>query len=58
MGNLKFEIIKVDFLGANFCSVVGKWNLTRPEKGDVSGHFTLLWKKIKNEWVIIADHSS
>lgn len=58
MGTLKFDIIKIDFMGSDICFVVGKWSLLRPEKGDISGHYTLLWKKIKNEWVIIADHSS
>jgi len=36
---------------------VGKWHLTR-SIGDVGGHFTLLFKKVKNRWVIVADHSS
>lgn len=58
MGTLKFTIIKVNFLGPNNCLLVGKWALTRPEKGDIGGHFTLTWQKIKGEWVIIADHSS
>jgi ketosteroid isomerase-like protein len=26
--------------------------------GDVGGHFTLLFKKINDEWVIIEDHTS
>jgi ketosteroid isomerase-like protein len=37
--------------------VIGKWHLKR-EAGDLSGHFTLLWKKIKGQWLIVADHSS
>ena len=58
MGTLKFDIIKVDFISNHACFVVGKWHLTRPEKGDVGGHYTLLWRKIKGNWVIVADHSS
>ncbi|MFY7829830.1 MAG: YybH family protein [Flectobacillus sp.] len=58
MGTLKFTIIKVNFLGPQHCLLVGKWELSRPEKGDIGGHFTLTWQKIKGEWVIIADHSS
>lgn len=58
MGTLKFDIIKVNFIAKDACFVVGKWHLTRPEKGDIGGHYTLLWRKIKGEWVIIADHSS
>jgi len=58
MGMLKFDIIKVDFISKDVCFVVGKWHLTRSEKGDVGGHYTLLWRKMKGNWVIIADHSS
>ncbi len=58
MGTLKFDIIKVNFISKDTCFVVGKWHLIRPEKGDVGGHYTLLWRKIKGKWVIVADHSS
>ncbi len=58
MGTLKFDIIKVNFIAKDACFVVGKWYLFRPEKGDVGGHYTLLWRKMKGNWVIIADHSS
>lgn len=58
MGTLKFDILNVDFPAPGVAFVVGKWNLTRPEKGDVGGHYTLLWRKIGGEWVIVADHSS
>jgi hypothetical protein len=37
--------------------VLGKWALTR-SIGNISGHYTLLFKKIKGEWVIVVDHSS
>jgi uncharacterized protein (TIGR02246 family) len=58
MGTLKFDVIKVNFIAKDACFVVGKWHLTRPEKGDIGGHYTLLWRKIKGEWLIVADHSS
>lgn len=58
MGKLKFDIIKVDFPARDVCFLVGKWHLTRPEKGDIEGHYTLLWKKINGKWFIVADHSS
>lgn len=58
MGTLKFDIIKVNFIAKDACFVVGKWHLTRPEKGDIGGHYTLLWRKIKGKWLIVADHSS
>jgi hypothetical protein len=58
MGTLKFDILKIKPLGKKHCFVVGKWHLARPEKGDVGGHFSLIFEKIKGKWVIIADHSS
>ena len=58
MGTLKFDILQLDFPGPNVAYVIGRWHLTRPQVGDVGGHFTLLWRKIKKRWVIISDHSS
>jgi len=57
MGKLQFTIIKVKRLSVMYFEVVGKWYLTRTA-GDLSGHFTLLFQKIKGRWVIIMDHSS
>ena len=57
MGKLDFNILEVKRLSVMYFFVVGKWHLTR-SIGDVGGHFTLLFKKVKNKWVIVADHSS
>ena len=57
MGKLTFELISVKRLSVMYYSVVGKWHLKR-SIGDVGGAFTLLFKKIKNTWVIVQDHSS
>ena len=57
MGKLDFEIVKMKRLSVLYYSVVGKWHLKR-SAGDQNGAFTLLFKKIKNKWVIIQDHSS
>ena len=57
MGKLQFDILEVKRLSVMYFFVVGKWHLTR-SIGDVGGHFTLLFKKVKNKWVIVADHSS
>lgn len=58
MGTLKFDILNVSFPGKGVAFVVGKWHLTRPEAGDVGGHYTLLWRKIKGKWLIVCDHTS
>lgn len=57
MGKLHFDLLEVKRLSVMYFFIVGKWHLTR-SIGDVGGAFTLLFKKIKNKWVIIADHSS
>lgn len=57
MGKLGFDILHVKRLSVMYFSVVGKWKLTR-SIGNVGGHFTLLFKKIKNKWLIVSDHSS
>ncbi len=57
MGKLYFDIIEVKRLSVLYFFVIGKWHLTR-SIGNVGGHFTLLYKKIKNKWVIVVDHSS
>lgn len=57
MGHLQFELISVSRISNDFWSVIGKWSLQR--KADApSGHFTLIFKKIDGEWLIIQDHSS
>ena len=59
MGSLSFDIIQVKKLSSKYFYVTGKWHLARKEaKGDLSGHYTLLFKKINNKWLIISDHSS
>lgn len=57
MGKLFFEILQVKPLSADTYFVVGKWFLKR-SVGDVGGIYTLLFKKINGQWMIIADHSS
>lgn len=57
MGQLKFTILHTNRLSKEIIQVVGKWYLTRTI-GDVGGHFTLIFKKINGQWMIISDHSS
>ncbi len=57
MGKLNFTILQLKPLAANYYFVVGKWHLQRTI-GNLEGHFTLLFKKINRQWLIVADHSS
>ncbi len=56
-GTLRFDILKIDLLSKDAAFVIGKFYLTRPQKGDASGHFTLLWRKIDGQWKIVVDHT-
>jgi ketosteroid isomerase-like protein len=56
MGKLTFEIKSAEQLSDQSVYIIGSWNLERERP--VGGYFTLLWKKIKGEWVIVADHTS
>jgi ketosteroid isomerase-like protein len=57
MGKLSFKILAVKPLSPEYFHITGKWMLQR-SIGDLIGHFTLVFRKIKGEWVIISDHSS
>jgi uncharacterized protein (TIGR02246 family) len=57
MGKLTFTLIQVRQLSPEYVHVIGKYYLTRTV-GDASGHFTLMFRKIKGKWMIISDHSS
>jgi ketosteroid isomerase-like protein len=58
MGTLKFTILRLNPLDKNAYFVIGQWHLTRPEKGDIGGHFTLVFRKISGKWLIVSDHTS
>lgn len=57
MGLLDFSSLQYKKLSDEYYHVIGAWRLTRKE--DVpAGYFTLLFRKINGNWVIVADHSS
>jgi ketosteroid isomerase-like protein len=58
LGQLSFSNLRITPLGAEAAHVVGRWHLARPAAGDLSGHFLLVFRRIKGQWVIVADHSS
>lgn len=57
MGTLKFDILIMEPLSKDFWSVIGKWSLQR-ENDNPNGHFSLLFRLIGDEWLIVSDHSS
>lgn len=56
MGILKFTIIEASQLSNTSIYIIGKWELQKEKPA--GGHFTLLWKKINGQWVIVTDHTS
>lgn len=56
-GHFTATIVSVKKLSNKYYMVVGKWHLQR-SAGDVGGYFSLLFRKIKNQWLIVMDHTS
>ncbi|MBV9214548.1 MAG: DUF3225 domain-containing protein [Acidobacteria bacterium] len=57
MGTLKFSDLEITFLSKDAAVVLGSWELTR-DKDRPGGKFTLTWRKFKEGWRIILDHTS
>jgi ketosteroid isomerase-like protein len=57
MGKLFFTLIRLKKLSPEYYFVTGKWFLKR-NIGDIGGYYTLLFRKIKGQWLIITDHTS
>jgi ketosteroid isomerase-like protein len=56
MGTLHFTIIEIIQLSPTVIYVVGKWQLEKEKPA--GGHFTLMWRKIGGQWLIVSDHTS
>jgi ketosteroid isomerase-like protein len=57
MGTLSFGDIEVQVINKEFAFVTGSWKLTRISD-ELKGYYSLLFRKIKGKWLIVADHSS
>ena len=57
MGKLHFENLEFKRLSNEYYFVLGKWHLTRSIE-NADGYYTLVLRKIKGSWYIVADHSS
>jgi ketosteroid isomerase-like protein len=57
MGKFTSTVISMKKLSAEYYFVTGKWYLKRTV-GDAKGYYTLLFRKVNGNWVIISDHSS
>jgi len=57
MGQLFFTLLQLKRLSPEYYLITGKWFLKR-KAGDVGGIYTLLFRKIDGQWVIVVDHTS
>lgn len=58
MGTLKFGNLEITPLGPDAAVVLGQWQLQRHESTDLDGNFTLIFRRIDGDWVIVHDHTS
>jgi hypothetical protein len=57
MGNLNFTGLHAEVFSGECAFTAGKWELFRVSD-TLSGHYSLIWRKVSDKWVIVADHSS
>jgi ketosteroid isomerase-like protein len=57
MGELSFTQLSMKRLSPDHFFVIGKWQLKR-KAGDVGGIYTLLFRRIGGQWLIVVDHTS
>lgn len=57
MGTLVFSDLEITVLSKDAAVVLGNWALTR-ESDNPKGKFTLIFRKFKDGWRIVHDHTS
>jgi len=57
MGTLRFSDLAVEVLSKDSAVVLGSWALAR-EKDNPGGKFTLIFRRFKDGWKIVHDHTS
>jgi ketosteroid isomerase-like protein len=57
MGTLTFSDLEIDVFSKDSACVLGSWSLAR-DKDNPHGKFTLIFKRFKDGWKIVHDHTS
>lgn len=57
MGALTFTDLEIEVLSKDSAKVLGRWKVAHEPK-DSQGRFTLIFRKLKDGWRIIHDHTS
>ncbi|MEO6724910.1 MAG: nuclear transport factor 2 family protein [Blastocatellia bacterium] len=58
MGKLQFSDLDIQPLGASAAVVRGRYELTMSDGKKLDGQYTLIFRKFKDGWKIIHDHTS
>lgn len=58
MGKLEFSDLDIQLLGPTAAVVRGRWELTMSDGKKPGGLYTLIFRKFKDGWKIIHDHTS
>jgi len=57
MGTLTFSNLEIDVISRDAAVVLGRWSLAR-QKDTPNGTFTLIFRKFREGWRIVHDHTS
>lgn len=57
MGTLEFSDLEVSVVSKDTAVMIGRWHLSRPND-EPHGRFTLIFRKTKQGWRIVHDHTS
>ncbi len=57
MGTLKFDIKSIELLDKNNALIIGGWEV-KNDTGTHAGYFSLWFRKMNGNWVIVVDHTS
>jgi ketosteroid isomerase-like protein len=57
MGTLAFSDLEIEVLSKDAAKVLGSWSLAR-EADNPKGKFTLIFRRFKDGWRIVHDHTS
>jgi uncharacterized protein (TIGR02246 family) len=57
MGTLQFSDLEVNVISKDAAIVIGRWQLAR-DKDTPHGRFTLIFRRLKEGWRIVHDHTS
>lgn len=56
-GKFTSTIVSVKKLSKRYYMVVGQWHLQR-SAGNVGGYYSLLFRRLNGQWLIVMDHTS